>query len=101
MGWLMDWNSLRASLAAACERPDVARALLPEREHRFRPAVAVDRVGRVPGVATGSLAVGRLPKDGVGEGVGEEQLARVNDVPRDVHLDVNVNRTPRIPARID
>src|SRR5438093_5394574 len=62
---------------------------------------AVVRVRRIPRVAPRVAAVGRTPVDGVGDRVREIEVPGVHDVPADVHLDVDVRRSARIPPRID
>src|SRR5439155_574560 len=92
---------LHRSVDAHRDRADVAGAAAPYSQERVPAAVAKHGIDRVAGVASRPARVRRFPVGGVGQGVGEVELARVHDVAAHVHLDVDVHRPARVPAGVD
>src|SRR5262249_54547485 len=80
---------------------DIPAPLLAEVDDALRPTVPVDRVVRVPDVTAAALVVRSTEVDLVGQLVREEQLARVDDVAAEMHLDVDVNGAARVPTGVD
>src|SRR5947199_4431477 len=67
-------------------------------QKRAPAAVAKDRIRCVARVAIRAAAVRLAPEDTIRERVRNVELARVDDVARDVHLDVDVHRAAAVPA---
>src|SRR5206468_1268186 len=70
-------------------------------QKRAPAAVAKDRIRCVARVAIRAAAVRLAPEDTIRKRVRKVELTRVDDVARDVHLDVDVHRAAAVPAWVD
>src|SRR5256886_4848497 len=90
-----------AAVTSHCDRGHVGAAALAQAQHRAPAAVREDEVVRVARRAPAAAAVRNAAEDAVGELVREVELARVDDVADDVHLDRDVDGPTGVPARVD
>src|SRR5919199_1276820 len=96
------WVGWAPAVDAHRDRAGVAPGAAPAQpQHRLPAAVPEDGVAGVARRSAGTPVVRPLAIDRVGERIREVELARVDDLAADVHLDVDVHGPALVPAGVD